>query len=75
MDVLPALWRVILYLSNNRGTMNKDAKRIKPSLPDWAKRNFFCDGCKKEHGPGAFQNRTVDGKDLCDRQYYKLMEV
>ena len=53
--------------------MNKDAHNIKARLPYWAKRKFFCDSCKKEHGFRVNQNKTLDGKHLCDRQYYKYV--
>lgn len=32
---------------------------------------FFCDGCRREHGRYVTRTLTLDGKTLCDRQYYK----
>jgi hypothetical protein len=32
---------------------------------------FFCDGCKKKHGPKIDRFKMLDGRMLCTRQYYR----
>lgn len=39
-----------------------------PPLQSW-----FCDGYQKYHPGNRSRNGTLDHKDLCDRQYYKMI--
>ncbi len=34
---------------------------------------WFCHECDKNHEGRRSRNRTLDGRDLCDRQYYKIV--
>lgn len=39
----------------------------------WAK-PFFCDGCKRTHGPKIDRFGLLDGRMLCTRQYYRTLD-
>jgi hypothetical protein len=41
---------------------------------DWRFKRFFCDGCQREHGRYVDRTRTIDGKLLCNRQFYKHLD-
>lgn len=32
---------------------------------------WYCDGCKKIHAGRRSRNGTIDGRSLCDREYWK----
>ena len=32
---------------------------------------WFCDGCRREHGPRVDRIETLDGRTLCFRQFCK----
>ena len=46
----------------------------KSVTPYWY-RPFFCDGCQRNHGPRVERNKTLEGRMLCNRQYYKELKT
>lgn len=48
----------------------RGAKHVKPY---WFRR-FYCDGCKRQHGERIERNKTLDGRLLCNRRYYKELD-
>ncbi len=46
---------------------------VRNSRPHWQV-PFFCDGCRKNHGPNITRNETLDGRLLCDRQFNKYLD-
>ena len=40
----------------------------------WWEKPFFCEGCKREHGPKIDRFEMPDGRLLCTRQYYRLLD-
>lgn len=41
---------------------------------NWWEKPFFCDGCKKTHGPKIVRFGMLDGRMLCTRQYHRLLD-
>lgn len=39
--------------------------------PAFWEQPWFCHGCNKMHPYNRFRNGTLDGRNLCDRQYNK----
>lgn len=48
------------FLRGNRGG---------PKLEQW-----WCDECKKLHKYNVMRNGTLDGRDLCNKAYYREMK-
>jgi len=44
-------------------------------VKNWWEKPFYCDGCKKMHGPKVTRTKTLDGLLLCDRQYNKHLDM
>lgn len=55
-------------MAGNRkhGFLRGNGGGVRPS--EW-----LCHGCGKNHEGRRSRNRTLDGRDLCDRQYYKAV--
>jgi hypothetical protein len=53
-----------LRLRGNASGRTKDRRYV----------TFFCDGCQRTHGRYVVRTVMLNGKTLCNRQYYKQME-